>query len=42
VYGILVLAHVSFGLFFALTIVCAGRMLWTLVRHSGGWRHRRA
>jgi Na+-translocating ferredoxin:NAD+ oxidoreductase RnfD subunit len=42
VYGILVLAHVSFGLFFALTIVCAGRMLWTLVRHNGGWRHRRA
>lgn len=35
VYGVLVLLHVAFGLFFALTIVCAGRMLLTLARQAG-------
>lgn len=34
VYGVLVLLHVAFGLFFALTIVCAGRMLWTVMREQ--------
>jgi len=32
VYGVLVAAHVTFGLFFALTIVCAGRFLLTFAR----------
>jgi hypothetical protein len=32
VYGALVAAHVTFGLFYALTIVCAGRFLITFVR----------
>ncbi|MBG0566095.1 enediyne biosynthesis protein UnbU [Actinoplanes aureus] len=32
VYGLLVTAHITFGLFYALTIVCAGRFLFTLVR----------
>jgi Na+-translocating ferredoxin:NAD+ oxidoreductase RnfD subunit len=32
VYGALVVAHITFGLFFALTIVCAARLLWTLAR----------
>jgi Na+-translocating ferredoxin:NAD+ oxidoreductase RnfD subunit len=30
-YGALVVAHIAFGLFFALVIVCVGRLLWTLV-----------
>jgi len=30
-YGALVIAHVAFGLFFALTIVCTVRLLWTVV-----------
>jgi hypothetical protein len=37
VYGLLVAVHISFGLFFALTIVCAGRLVLTLVRAA---RHR--
>ncbi|MFI5495986.1 enediyne biosynthesis protein UnbU [Actinoplanes sp. NPDC051859] len=32
VYGLLVVGHITFGLFYALTIVCAGRFLFTLVR----------
>lgn len=32
VYGALVLLHISFGLFFALTLVCAGRLVLTVVR----------
>lgn len=32
VYGLLVVAHVTFGIFYALTIVCAGRLLWTALR----------
>jgi Na+-translocating ferredoxin:NAD+ oxidoreductase RnfD subunit len=32
VYGTLVVAHITFGLFFALTIVCAGRFLLTWAR----------
>jgi enediyne biosynthesis protein E5 len=39
VYGALVLVHVSFGLFFALTIVCAGRLVLTWGRHL--WRSMR-
>jgi hypothetical protein len=35
VYGCLVLLHVSFGLFFALTLVCGGRLVLTLVRQAG-------
>jgi len=34
VYGVLVTAHITFGLFYALTITCAGRFLFTLVRQS--------
>src|SRR5262245_21968175 len=34
VYGLLVMAHVVFGLFFALTIVCAIRGLWM---YATGW-----
>jgi Na+-translocating ferredoxin:NAD+ oxidoreductase RnfD subunit len=34
VYGVLVAAHVTFGLFYALTLVCAGRFLITLVRRA--------
>jgi enediyne biosynthesis protein E5 len=39
VYGALVLVHVSFGLFFALTIVCAGRLVLAWGRHL--WRSGR-
>ncbi|GAA0459704.1 hypothetical protein Ade02nite_13760 [Paractinoplanes deccanensis] len=34
VYGLLVVAHITFGLFYALTIVCAGRFLFTLARKA--------
>jgi Na+-translocating ferredoxin:NAD+ oxidoreductase RnfD subunit len=36
VYGTLVVVHVTFGLFFALTVVCAGRFALMLARE--GWR----
>jgi Na+-translocating ferredoxin:NAD+ oxidoreductase RnfD subunit len=36
VYGALVVAHVAFGLFFALTIVCCGRLVLTLAGNA--WR----
>lgn len=34
VYGVLVVFGITFGLFFALTIVCAGRLVLTLLRPS--------
>jgi hypothetical protein len=37
IYGTLVMMHVVFGLFFALTIVCAGRGLWL---HLIAWQQR--
>lgn len=39
VYGCLVVLHVTFGLFFALTIVCAGRLGLTVARAA--WRATR-
>ncbi len=38
VYGLLMVAHVVFGLFFALTIVCAVRGLWMIAMR---WARRR-
>jgi enediyne biosynthesis protein E5 len=38
VYGLLMVTHVVFGLFFALTIVCAVRGLWM---YASGWARRR-
>lgn len=40
VYGLLMVTHVVFGLFFALTIVCTVRGLWMYARHwvKGGER----
>jgi enediyne biosynthesis protein E5 len=37
VYGLLMVAHVVFGLFFALTIVCAFRGMWM---YASGWLKR--
>ncbi|OJF16227.1 enediyne biosynthesis protein UnbU [Couchioplanes caeruleus] len=34
VYGVLVAVHITFGLFYALTAVCAGRFLFTVVRRA--------
>lgn len=42
VYGVLVLMHVAFGVFFALTIVCAGRMLLTIARQLSIARQARS
>jgi hypothetical protein len=39
VYGVLVLLHVTFGLFFALVLVCIGR--WALIVASRWWRAHR-
>jgi enediyne biosynthesis protein E5 len=36
VYGALVAAHITFGLFYALTVVCAGRFLLTWLRSPRG------
>jgi len=42
VYGCLVLMHISFGLFFAMTIVCAGRLVVTVIRQTRRSRRRTA
>jgi len=41
VYGILVAAHITFGLFYALTLVCAGRFLLALGRRIRSARAER-
>jgi hypothetical protein len=33
-YGVLMVCHVVFGLFFALTFVCVLRGAWLFVRHG--------
>jgi enediyne biosynthesis protein E5 len=42
VYGLLMVAHVVFGLFFALTIVCTVRGVWMFARHWVKGRDREA
>nr|WP_189201125.1 enediyne biosynthesis protein UnbU [Couchioplanes caeruleus] len=40
VYGVLVAMHITFGLFYALTLVCAGRFLVTGIREARRGRDR--